>query len=66
MINKYTNDFRKTVVETVKIQKKSTSITAKEFNIPLKTLEKWITTYNKNNKCFDESDKNIKALEYEE
>ena len=23
-----------------------------EFNIPLKTLEKWITAYNKNPKCF--------------
>ena len=23
-----------------------------EFNIPLKTLEKWITAYNKNPNCF--------------
>ena len=24
-----------------------------QYNIPLKTLEKWITAFNKNNHCFD-------------
>ena len=31
----------------------STIKTANEYNIPLKTLEKWITSYNKDNHCFD-------------
>ena len=31
----------------------STSKTAKEFGIPLKTVEKWITTYNKNPKAYN-------------
>ena len=25
----------------------------KKFDIPLKTLEKWITAYNKDHRCFD-------------
>ena len=27
--------------------------TANEYNIPIKTLEKWITAFNKDNHCFD-------------
>ena len=26
---------------------------SKEYNVPLKTLEKWITAFNKDNHCFD-------------
>ena len=29
-------------------------LSAEEFNVPLKTLEKWITAYHKNNHCFEE------------
>ena len=31
----------------------STIKTAREYNIPIKTLEKWITAFNKDNHCFD-------------
>ena len=39
--------------ELVCVSKQSTIKTAKDLNIPLKTLEKWITAYNKDNKIFD-------------
>jgi len=39
--------------ELIVIAKQSTTKTADDLNIPLKTLEKWITAYNKNNKIFD-------------
>ena len=35
---------------------KSTIKTAEDYSIPLKTLEKWITSYNKNPNCFDFND----------
>ncbi len=40
-------------IELIKNAKSSTIKTAKDLNIPLKTLEKWITAYNKNNNIFD-------------
>ena len=40
-------------VELVTISKHSTTNTSKDLNIPLKTFEKWITSYNKNNHVFD-------------
>lgn len=49
----YSNDFKKMAAELIVLQKESTIKTANDLNIPLKTLEKWITAYNKNNKCFD-------------
>ena len=36
---------------------------AREFNVPLKTVEKWITAYNKDNHCFDEENINQKTLD---
>jgi transposase-like protein len=49
----YSTEFKKMATELIVISKQSTSKTAKDLNIPLKTLEKWITAYNKNNKIFD-------------
>ena len=49
----YSNEFKKMATELVIIGKDSTIATAKKLNIPLKTFEKWITAYNKNNKIFD-------------
>lgn len=49
----YSNEFKKMALDLIKISKQSTIKTAKDLNIPLKTLEKWITAYNKNNKIFD-------------
>lgn len=49
----YSRDFKKMIVELIKLQDHSTIKTAQEFNVPLKTLEKWITAYNKDEHCFD-------------
>lgn len=49
----YSTEFKKMATELVCVSKQSTIKTAKDLNIPLKTLEKWITAYNKDNKIFD-------------
>lgn len=49
----YSVDLKKKLCEDICIKGKSTLKTANEFNVPIKTLEKWITAYNKNNHCFD-------------
>lgn len=49
----YSNEFKKMAAELVIISKHSTLKTANDLHVPLKTLEKWITAYNKNNKVFD-------------
>lgn len=53
MSKNYSRDFKKMIVELIYNQGHSTSKTAEEFNVPLKTLENWITAYNKDNHCFD-------------
>ena len=50
---KYNRELKKELCEKICINKHSTINTANEYNIPLKTLEKWITSYNKDNHCFD-------------
>ena len=54
MAKAYSRNFKKMVVELINIQGHSTLKTSEEFNVPLKTLENWITAYNKDNHCFDE------------
>ena len=49
----YNTDLKKKLCEDICLHHASTIKTAKEYNIPLKTLEKWITSYNKDNHCFD-------------
>ncbi len=49
---KYSYELKNYIVKRIVEQHYSTSLTAMEFNIPLKTLEKWITAYNKNPNCF--------------
>lgn len=48
---------------------KSTKKTAQDYGIPLKTVEKWVTMYNKDPKIFDTSQltegERVKALEKE-
>lgn len=53
MPRKYSNELKKKVVELIKTKDLSTKDTAYNYNIPLKTLEKWITAYNKDKTCFD-------------
>ena len=49
----YSTEFKKMAVELVIIGKHSTIKTADDLNVPLKTFEKWIIAYNKNNKVYD-------------
>lgn len=50
----YSNSIKKKITQLICVHGKSTIKTANEYDIPLKTLEKWITAYNKNSHCFDE------------
>ena len=49
----YNTELKKKLCELICLHNASTIKTAEEYNVPLKTLEKWITAYNKNNHCFD-------------
>ena len=49
---KYSYELKNYIVKRIVEQHYSTSLTAMEFDIQLKTLEKWITAYNKNPNCF--------------
>lgn len=53
MPRKYDNNFKSMLVNLIVNEKHSTIKTAEQFDIPLKTLEKWITAYNKDNKVFN-------------
>ena len=50
---KYSRELKKELCERICVNGDSTIKTASEYNIPLKTIEKWITAYNKDNHCFD-------------
>lgn len=50
---KYSRELKKELCEKICVNGDSTLKTANEYNIPIKTLEKWITAYNKDNHCFD-------------
>ena len=52
-MTQYKNSIKKKLCELICLNGKSTIKTADEFNVPLKTLEKWITAYHKNKHCFD-------------
>ena len=53
-MSQYPNSLKKQVCSDICFNKKSTIKMAEDFSIPLKTLEKWITAFNKNPNCFDE------------
>ena len=50
----YSNSIKKKLAQLICVDGKSTIKTARDYNVHLKTLEKWITAYNKNPHCFDE------------
>ena len=52
-MNLYNTELKKKLCEDICFHHASTIKTAKNYNIPLKTLEKWITAFNKDNHCFD-------------
>ncbi len=49
----YSIDLKKKLCEEICFNHASTLKTAEEYNIPIKTLEKWITAFNKDKHCFD-------------
>lgn len=53
MPRKYEKNFKAMIVNLIVNEKHSTIETAKQFEIPLKTLEKWITAYNKDHNVFN-------------
>ena len=54
MARSYDRNFKSMIINLIVNEKHSTSATAKQFDIPLKTLEKWITAYNKDHNVFNE------------
>ena len=54
MPRRYEKSLKKKIVNIICDQKNSTIKTAREYDIPLKTVEKWITAYNKDRTVFDE------------
>ena len=53
MSRKYDINFKSMIVNLIVNEKHSTIKTAQQFDVPLKTVEKWITAFNKDNHCFD-------------
>lgn len=47
MNKKYSNDLKSMIVNFICVERRSTFKTAEQFDIPLKTVEKWVTAYNK-------------------
>lgn len=52
----YTNKLRKKVCTLICDKHESTKLIACANDIPLKTVENWVTKYNKDRKCFDKKD----------
>ncbi len=53
---KYPKTLIKKLCEDICINVSPTLKTADDYGIPIKTLEKWITAFNKDNHCFDSDD----------
>lgn len=58
MYSQYSKDLKRKICNDICINKKSTIRTAEAYGIPLKTVEKWITAFNKDNHCFDDTTSN--------
>jgi len=69
METKYTTEFKATVAYEICVLGKSTSKMAEDYGVPLKTVEKWVTRYNKNPEAFNAARltdaERIKVLEAE-
>lgn len=58
----YPNILKHTVCQKICINKESTSKTAHDFDIPLKTVEKWVTKFNHDPSSFTVCDDYYKQL----
>ncbi len=54
MPRKYEKKLKQKIVTIIVDKKNSTKKTAEKYDIPLKTVEKWITAYNKDKNVFKE------------
>lgn len=59
---KYSNQLKQTVCEAICDHNKSTIYTAEHYNIPLKTVEKWVTAYHKDPQYFKSKQDFIPAI----
>ena len=50
----YSKNFKSMIVSLICVEKHSTIKIAQQFDIPLKTIEKWVTAYNKDHNVFNE------------
>lgn len=55
----YSNHLRRLICHKICDLKESTSKISIEYQIPLKTVEKWVTAYNKNRHVYDYPDNYI-------
>lgn len=64
--SKYANSLKREVCRRICEERCSTIVTAEELKIPVKTVENWITAYNKDPHCYDRPDDYcfIKRREY--
>lgn len=53
MARKYDNNLKTMIVNLICNEKHSNIKIAEQFDFRLKTVEKWITLYNKDKNCFD-------------
>lgn len=53
---KYSNEFKKKICMLICDKKVNRTDLCGKFNVPVKTVEKWITIYKKNPNYFDVSD----------
>ena len=69
MARQYDKRLKASVVYDICELGKSTSRTARDYNIPLKTVEKWVTAYHKDPRVYEvsnlPSEERIKELELE-
>ena len=55
MVRAYSNELKNKICIRICRNRESTSLVAKEMEIPLKTVEKWVTAYYKDSRVFDEN-----------
>ena len=56
-MRKWSTEIQDTVVRMICEEKESTSKVAKSFGVPIKTVENWVTKYNKNKYLSDTTTK---------